>query len=96
MTVRMAVDVNGDPFPALRLGACQTVAISGTSNSSAALTAGVIRVANPQLCHINLNAAASTASAHMPQHTIEYFRVEDGDVLHVIGSSGLLHICQML
>jgi hypothetical protein len=93
---------NGDgsinTLPAIAVGTCSKVSVSGSSAQSGAITASVVRVIATTDCHIkfgsNPTAAADGTSLFLPAYAAEYFQFGSGDKIAVIqdAASGNLFI----
>lgn len=90
-------DDNGNTMQVGRLGTSQNITITGASQQSAAFaTQGVfaVRAVATADCYIAIgaNPTATTSSTLLPAGAPEYFAVQSGEKLAVIGTSGTLNI----
>ena len=84
--------------PAFGIGATQKISFTATSASFIATTSTLVRfLPLSAACHININSTATTSHMPLAPGGPEYFRLETGDVVHVVsaGSDGVLHITEM-
>ena len=85
-------------FPAFGIGANQKVSFTATSASFTATSSTLVRFLSLSVaCHINIDSTATTSHMPLAPGGPEYFRLETGDVVHVVsaGSDGVLHITEM-
>lgn len=98
MTI-LARDGNAAPIQCLSpIAATERVTISGANAAAPAIAAGysVVRVAANTDCYYRIGtAAAATTASYLPAGVVEYIRVNVGDVINVIGTSGYLYITPM-
>jgi hypothetical protein len=86
---------NGDgsinTLPAISVGTCTKVAVSGSSAQSGAITAAVVRLVSSTDCHVkfgsNPTAVADGTSLFLPAGVPEYFQFGSGDKIAVIQDS---------
>jgi len=79
---RMAVDVNGDAIPAVRVG----TATNTTDTTYAAVSKGVARLTSSAGCTYGINVAASVV---LPAGVVEYVSVFAGDVITIAGTCNI-------
>ncbi|MEY4756848.1 MAG: hypothetical protein RJA34_1746 [Pseudomonadota bacterium] len=89
----LARDINGQNIQELRPGTAQTLTTSGTSQQTAALTAGtrVVRVTatTDTWCLLGTNPTVTSANGTLlPAGAVEYWRVNDTDKIAVLQVSG--------
>lgn len=90
-------DDNGNTMQVGRLGTSQDLTVTGSSQQSAAFSTQVVfavRVVATADCRIAIgaNPTATTTSTLLPAGAPEYFSVQSGEKLAVIGTSGTLNI----
>ena len=71
--------------------------ISGASASATLADAGttVVRLVADTACFVRVAAAATaTTAAYLPAGVVEYFSVDPGQAVHVIGTSGFLYVTE--
>lgn len=91
----------GPPIMRISDGSTQSVAVSGTSAQSTAITAnaGYVRLVATTLCHIRLgtNPTATTSNMPLVPYVPEYFVAPTGVKIAVIqnSSSGTLYITEV-
>ena len=86
-------------FPAFGIGANQKVSFTDSSASFTATSSTLVRFLSLSVaCHINIDSTATTSHMPLAPGGPEYFRLEPGDVIHVVsaGSDGVLHITEMV
>lgn len=89
---RTQIGGNYSALPACPPVAEQTVAIGGSTASSAAFNAAttMIRVSTDAICSVRVGGTAPAATAvtgRMPANTTEYFGVTPGDKIAVISNT---------
>lgn len=91
------------PPPIMRIsdGSTQSVAVSGTSAQSSAISAnsGFVRLVSTTLCHIRIGSNPTATTANMPivPYVPEYFAVTAGQKIAAIqnASAGTLYITEV-
>lgn len=98
----IAQDRSGRPIPALRLGAVQTAAYTGTAGTISMGVGGttkVVRVWCSTDAHIAIgqNPTATANSTPVSAKQAEYFKVRRGDKVSAIqqSSGGTLYVTEM-
>ena len=94
----IARDESGVTLQALGLtGTSVRAAIAGTSSSTTLVDASttVVRLVADTACFVRVAAAATTTTAaYLPAGVVEYFAVQPGQAVHVIGTSGFLYVTE--
>jgi hypothetical protein len=91
----------GPPIMRLVDASTQTVAVSGTSAQSTAISAnaGYVRLFSTTMCHIRVGSNPTATTSHMPigANVPEYFAVTSGQKIAVIqnSASGSLYISEV-
>lgn len=91
----------GPPIMRISDGSTQSVAVSGTSAQSTAITAnaGYVRLFSTTLCHIRMGSNPTATTSNMPlgANVPEYFVCPSGSKIAVIqnSASGTLYITEV-
>lgn len=89
VATRQPRDGSGSPLPALRPGVTQNLDITGTSEESAAISGGIVRLSCDIAIRVKFGPSPLTAvideDFYMPANTVEYFHI-DNVTPHVIAA----------
>jgi hypothetical protein len=97
----LAKDSNGSSIQAAApIAATEREAITTSSTSATAVSAGttLLRLIGSSDCYYRVGTAATlTTSCYLPSNLVEYIKVKQGDVVHLIGdtTSGYLYLTEM-
>ena len=96
---KLAIDDNTFSIQCLRPATTDDVAVSGTAAPAAAVASHVkvLRIVANIDVFYSINTTATTADIFLPARSIEYIRVQTGDVLSFIaGAPGTAYVTEMI
>lgn len=96
---KLAIDVNSKGIQCLRPNSTDSVAVSATAASVAAVSANarVVRIVSDVDIFYTINNTATVSDVFLPLRSVEYIHVYSGDVISIIASvSGTAYVTEML
>lgn len=85
----LATDGNSNPIQVLRPGATEKITSTGTAGDATAIASGVsvVRIVASATINYSLVGTATAASVYLPADAVEFIRVQEGDVISLIGAA---------